>query len=448
MNNKFTVNDLNLYYGDFHALKNINLDIKEKEITAFIGPSGCGKSTFLKTLNRMNDLVESTKITGICLDGTDIYKNMDAIELRRRVGMVFQQPNPFPKSIYDNIAYGPRIFGIKKKSELDEIVERSLRQAAIWDEVKDRLHKSALGMSGGQQQRLCIARALAMQPEVLLMDEPTSALDPISTSKIEELTLELKKDYTIVIVTHNMQQAMRISDKTAFFLLGDLIEYSDTETLFSTPTKFLKQTKQLELTMTQMSQDCLKGLWFCKHAILDGNKTLVQDVSQMHEEVSEQGREAEQICMKILLLQHPVAKDLRRITVATNTIRDLTRIMDQEKEVSELICALNMEDLVVDDSIQQQFIIAKEMITLAIEGFIQKDEKAADQVIKMDDQADAQYEKAKEVYVDLLARKEHDTGTLVDVLLVGKYLERICDHCVNIGKWVLYQKSGIFEAIE
>ena len=196
------------------------------------------------------------------------------------------------------------------------------------------------------------------------------------------------------------------------------------------PTKFLKQTKQLELTMTQMSQDCLKGLWFCKHAILDGNKTLVQDVSQMHEEVSEQGREAEQICMKILLLQHPVAKDLRRITVATNTIRDLTRIMDQEKEVSELICALNMEDLVMDDCIQQQFIIAK------------------DQVIKMDDQADAQYEKAKEVYVDLLARKEHDTGTLVDVLLVGKYLERICDHCVNIGKWVLYQKSGIFEAIE
>ena len=236
MNNKFTVNDLNLYYGDFHALKNINLDIKEKEITAFIGPSGCGKSTFLKTLNRMNDLVENAKITGdICLEGTDIYKNMDAIELRRRVGMVFQQPNPFPKSIYDNIAYGPRIFGIKKKSELDEIVERSLRQAAIWDEVKDRLHKSALGMSGGQQQRLCIARALAMQPEVLLMDEPTSALDPISTSKIEELTLELKKDYTIIIVTHNMQQAMRISDKTAFFLLGDLIEYSDTEALFSTP---------------------------------------------------------------------------------------------------------------------------------------------------------------------------------------------------------------------
>ena len=200
------------------------------------------------------------------------------------------------------------------------------------------------------------------------------------------------------------------------------------------PTKFLKQTRQLELTMTQMSQDCLKGLWFCKHAILDGNKTLVQDVSQMHDEVSEQGREAEQICMKILLLQHPVAKDLRRITVATNTIRDLTRIMDQEKEVSELICALNMEDLVADDCIKQQF--------------VQKDEKAANKVIEMDNAADEQYDRAKEVYVDLLAKKEHDTGTLVDVLLVGKYLERICDHCVNIGKWVLYQKSGVFEGLE
>ena len=231
-----SVKNLSVAYENNTIIEDLSLSIPKGKISIIIGANGCGKSTFLKTLNRMNDLVENARITGdICLDGTDIYKNMDAIELRRRVGMVFQQPNPFPKSIYDNIAYGPRIFGIKKKSELDEIVERSLRQAAIWDEVKDRLHKSALGMSGGQQQRLCIARALAMQPEVLLMDEPTSALDPISTSKIEELTLELKKDYTIVIVTHNMQQAMRISDKTAFFLLGDLIEYSDTETLFSTP---------------------------------------------------------------------------------------------------------------------------------------------------------------------------------------------------------------------
>ena len=229
--------DLNLSYGKHHVLHDVTMDIEKNEITALIGPSGCGKSTFLKTLNRMNDLVPGCKISGeVLFDGTDIYsRKVDAAALRKKVGMVFQKANPFPASIYDNIAYGPRIFGIKKKSELDEIVERSLRQAAIWDEVKDRLHKSALGMSGGQQQRLCIARALAMQPEVLLMDEPTSALDPISTSKIEELTLELKKDYTIVIVTHNMQQAMRISDKTAFFLLGNLIEYSATETLFSAP---------------------------------------------------------------------------------------------------------------------------------------------------------------------------------------------------------------------
>ena len=233
---KFEVENLNLHYGNFHALKDINMKIEEHEITAFIGPSGCGKSTFLKTLNRMNDLVENVKIEGnIHLDGADIFQDLDAITLRHRVGMVFQQPNPFPKSVYDNVAYGPRIFGIRKKSQLDEIVERSLRQAAIWDELKDRLNKSALGLSGGQQQRLCIARTLAVEPEVILMDEPTSALDPISTSKIEDLATELKKDYTIVMVTHNMQQAARISDKTAFFLLGEVVEYNDTEQLFSMP---------------------------------------------------------------------------------------------------------------------------------------------------------------------------------------------------------------------
>ena len=234
---KFDISNLNLHYGDFHALKDVNMQIEANKITAFIGPSGCGKSSFLKTLNRMNDLVENCKIDGkVLLDGTDIYKDMDEITLRYRVGMVFQQPNPFPKSVYDNVAYGPRIAGIKKKSQLDEIVERSLRQAAIWDELKDRLHKSALGLSGGQQQRLCIARTLAVEPEVILMDEPTSALDPISTSKIEDLAMELKKDYTIVMVTHNMQQAVRVSDNTAFFLLGEVIEYNDTEKLFSIPS--------------------------------------------------------------------------------------------------------------------------------------------------------------------------------------------------------------------
>lgn len=233
---KFDISNLNLHYGDFHALKDVNMQIEANKITAFIGPSGCGKSTLLKTLNRMNDLVENCKIDGkVLLDGTDIYKDMDEITLRYRVGMVFQQPNPFPKSIYDNIAYGPRLFGVKKKSELDIIVEKSLKQAAIWDEVKDRLKKSALGLSGGQQQRLCIARTLAVEPEVILMDEPTSALDPISTSRIEDLAVELKNNYTIIMVTHNMQQAARISDNTAFFLLGEMIEYGKTEQLFSMP---------------------------------------------------------------------------------------------------------------------------------------------------------------------------------------------------------------------
>lgn len=233
---KFSVKDLNLFYGDFQALKNINMDILKGKITAFIGPSGCGKSTFLKTINRMNDLVEGVRIEGnITMDGVDIYKDMDAISLRTRVGMVFQQPNPFPMSIYDNVAYGPRIHGIKKKNELDEIVERSLKQAAIWDEVKEKLRKSALAVSGGQQQRICIARTLAIEPEVILMDEPTSALDPISTIKIEDLASELKKAYTIIIVTHNMQQAGRISDKTAFFLSGEVIEYGDTEQIFNKP---------------------------------------------------------------------------------------------------------------------------------------------------------------------------------------------------------------------
>lgn len=233
---KLTISNMELYYGDFKALKGINLNIQVNEITAFIGPSGCGKSTLLKSLNRMNDLVEGCRITGsILLDGEDIYGDMDINLLRKRVGMVFQKPNPFPMSVYDNIAYGPRTHGIRSKAQLDDIVEKSLRDAAIWDELKDRLKKSALGLSGGQQQRLCIARALAVQPEVLLMDEPTSALDPISTSKIEDLAVELKKDYTIVMVTHNMQQAARISDKTAFFLMGEVIEFGATEQIFSMP---------------------------------------------------------------------------------------------------------------------------------------------------------------------------------------------------------------------
>ncbi|HOW22719.1 MAG TPA: phosphate ABC transporter ATP-binding protein PstB [Sedimentibacter sp.] len=236
MTDKIKIENVDLFYGDFQALKNVNMNIKENEITAFIGPSGCGKSTLLKSLNRMNDLIEGVKITGrILLDDVDIYKDMDATVLRRRVGMVFQKPNPFPMSIYENVAYGPKTHGVKSKSKLDEIVEKSLRSAAMWDEVKDRLKKSALGLSGGQQQRLCIARAFSVNPEVILLDEPTSALDPISTMKIEDLLVEIKKDYTIIIVTHNMQQATRISDKTAFFLVGEIVEFDETEKLFSLP---------------------------------------------------------------------------------------------------------------------------------------------------------------------------------------------------------------------
>lgn len=239
MSDIFTVRDLNLWYGPTQALHHVDMDIPEKSITALIGPSGCGKSTFLKTLDRMNDLVPGVRIEGtVAYDGKNIFApDVDVNELRRQVGMVFQKPNPFPMSIYDNVAYGPRTHGVRNRAKLDEIVEQSLRAAAIWDEVKDRLRKNALGLSGGQQQRLCIARALAVEPRVLLMDEPTSALDPISTSKIEDLAMELKKRYTIVIVTHNMQQALRISDRTAFFLLGELIEYDDTERMFSTPTQ-------------------------------------------------------------------------------------------------------------------------------------------------------------------------------------------------------------------
>lgn len=235
-NDKIKIENVNLYYGEFQALKNINMEIKENEITAFIGPSGCGKSTLLKSLNRMNDLIEGVKIDGkMLLDGVDIYKDMDPTMLRKRVGMVFQKPNPFPMSIYENVAYGPKTHGVKSKAKLDEIVEQSLRSAAMWDEVKDRLKKNALGLSGGQQQRLCIARAFSVNPEVILLDEPTSALDPISTMKIEDLLVEIKKNYTIIIVTHNMQQATRISDKTGFFLHGEVVEFDKTEKLFSMP---------------------------------------------------------------------------------------------------------------------------------------------------------------------------------------------------------------------
>ncbi len=350
---KIDIKNLELYYGDFKAIKGIDLEIPEKEITAFIGPSGCGKSTVLKTLNRMNDLVENCRITGtITLDGADIYKDMDVSALRKRVGMVFQKPNPFPMSVYDNIAFGPRTHGIHSKAKLDEIVESSLVKAALWDDVKDRLKKSALALSGGQQQRLCIARALAVEPEVLLLDEPTSALDPISTSKIEDLLTELRGQYTIVIVTHNMQQATRISDKTAFFLLGEVIEFGDTDKMFSVPrikgqrtisrevrimrTHFDEQLKDLHNELVTMGSMCEEAISLAIRALTENDAALTEKVFAVDSEIDEKEREIERLCMQLLLKQQPVAKDLREISSALKMISDMERIGDQASDIAEI----------------------------------------------------------------------------------------------------------------
>ena len=360
MSDIITVRDLCLWYGNHQALKDISVGIPEKSITALIGPSGCGKSTFLKTLNRMNDLVPDVKITGqVKYKGIDIFDPAtDVNELRRQIGMVFQKPNPFPMSVYDNIAYGPRTHGVKSHAKLDDIVERSLRGAAIWDEVKDRLKKNALGLSGGQQQRLCIARALAVEPEVLLMDEPTSALDPISTSKIEELALQLKEKYTIVIVTHNMQQAVRISDNTAFFLLGDLVEFGSTETIFSQPrgfadgglhygevrimrSKFDEQLALLNKELIEMGALCEEVISMAAKALEDGDGALARKVAPLDSEVDQKERTIESMCLKLLLQQQPVARDLRQISAALKMITDMERIGDQSEDIAEIVCILN-----------------------------------------------------------------------------------------------------------
>ena len=368
--NKFEVRNMDLYYGSFHALKNINIDIPEKEITAFIGPSGCGKSTFLKSLNRMNDLVEGCRISGdIKLDGVDIYKDkMDVNVLRKRVGMVFQKPNPFPMSIYDNIAYGPRTHGIHNKAQLDEIVERSLRGAAIWDEVKDRLNKSALGMSGGQQQRLCIARALAVEPEVLLMDEPTSALDPISTSKVEELATELKENYTIVMVTHNMQQAARISDKTAFFLLGELVRWARRSVCSPRPwtsapritsraasAKEVRQMGtsvrkmydaellQLDTMLARMGHAAGGAIESAMTALRTGDTELARSVIARDSEIDSAEHEIEHRCLTLFLRQQPVAGDLRKVSTALKMVTDIERIADQASDIAEIALHLHAE---------------------------------------------------------------------------------------------------------
>ena len=461
-NTKISIDNMNLHYGNFHALKGINMEIPEKEITAFIGPSGCGKSTLLKSLNRMNDLVEGCTITGkVELDGEDIYGDMDVNLLRKRVGMVFQKPNPFPMSIYDNIAYGPRTHGIRSKAKLDEIVEKSLRDAAIWDEVKDRLKKSALGMSGGQQQRLCIARALAVQPEVLLMDEPTSALDPISTSKIEDLAVELKKDYTIVMVTHNMQQATRISDKTAFFLVRlwnlriqtscspcrqisvqRIILQEGLVDIMS--ERFVRQLEELHVELITMGSLCEKAISLSAKAIQgEGGMTLIGKIFETEKEIDAQEREIENLCMKLLLHEHPVAGDLRSISAALKMISDMERIGDQAADIADL--SKHIDDKAVTGDIINIRKMAEDtvrMVTESIDAFVKGDLELCRKVIDDDDKVDDAFNDIKEKLAEVLNNGKPDASIGLDILMAAKYFERIGDHAVNIAEWVEYSITG------
>ena len=449
---KFDIEKLNLHYGAFHALKDINMQIDEHKITAFIGPSGCGKSTFLKTLNRMNDLVEGVKIEGkVELDGKNIFKDMDAITLRHKVGMVFQQPNPFPKSIYDNVAYGPRIFGITKKADLDEIVERSLRQAAIWDELKDRLNKSALGLSGGQQQRLCIARTLAVEPEVILMDEPTSALDPISTSKIEDLAMELKDKYTIVIVTHNMQQAARISDKTAFFLLGEVVEYNNTGDLFANPREvwlimrdaFLKQLEELHKMLAEMGNLCESMIDGAYEALMNMDREQAAKILAADANVDLKERDIESKCLKLLLEQQPVASDLRTISSTLKMITDLERIGDQAGDIAEIVKTTDLSAPVKATRLGEMAKAVASMVRESIESFANGDLKKTKEVIEYDDVIDNLFNEVKKELADGILNGEATQEQILDVLMIAKYLERIGDHATNIAEWAEYAITGV-----
>ena len=448
---KISIKNLDLYYDDFKALKDVNLEIETNKITAFIGPSGCGKSTLLKSINRMNDLVEGCRIEGdILLDGQDIFKEIDVNLLRKRVGMVFQKPNPFPMSIYDNIAYGPRTHGIRSKSRLDDIVEKSLRDAAIWEECKDRLKKSALGMSGGQQQRLCIARALAVQPEVLLMDEPTSALDPISTSKIEDLAMELKKDYTIVMVTHNMQQAVRVSDNTAFFLLGEVVEYNDTEKLFSIPSdKFDMQLERLNEQLTHMGKLCEIAINKATMALQNGDMEQAKAVREADDEIDQMEKDIERLCLKLLLQQQPVARDLRQISAALKMITDMERIGDQASDIAEIIISARMTEAMDISRIGQMSEAAAKMVRDSVTAYVKKDLELSREVMASDDIVDEMFEENKRELVSFIAEKKGGYGErAIDLIMVAKYLERIADHATNIAEWVEFSITGIHKGME
>ena len=474
--NKFEVRNMDLYYGSFHALKNINIDIPEKEITAFIGPSGCGKSTFLKSLNRMNDLVEGCRISGdIKLDGVDIYKDkMDVNVLRKRVGMVFQKPNPFPMSIYDNIAYGPRTHGIHNKAQLDEIVERSLRGAAICDEVKDRLNKSALGMSGGQQQRLCIARALAVEPEVLLMDEPTSALDPISTSKVEELATELKENYTIVMVTHNMQQAARISDKTAFSCWASWWRWARRSVCSPRPwtsapritsraasAKEVRQMGtsvrkmydaellQLDTMLARMGHAAGGAIESAMTALRSGDTELARSVIARDSEIDSAEHEIEHRCLTLFLRQQPVAGDLRKVSTALKMVTDIERIADQASDIAEITLHLHPDGartVGVLDDLYAMGDIALHMVKDAIAAYVQVDLSTAAQVIARDDDCDAMFSRISKEIAAYIAAHPSDAETALDLFMIDKYLERLGDHAVNIAEWVEFLKTGVHKS--
>ena len=470
---KMSAKDLHLWYGEMEALKGVSLDMNKNSVTALIGPSGCGKSTFLKTLNRMNDLVEGCRIEGdVRLDGEDIFrKGIDLAELRKRVGMVFQKPNPFPMSIYDNIAYGPRVHGIRKKKVLDEIVEKALRGAALWDEVHDRLRKSAMGLSGGQQQRLCIARVLAVEPEVVLMDEPTSALDPISTQRIEDLMAELKQKYTIVIVTHNMQQAARIADRTAFFLKGEIIEAGDTLQIFQQPkdkrtedyitgrfggygersseenmNRILMNTAMegLHESMLEMGRLCERGIDEVLSAIYRSDKELAATVVARDDSIDEMERRIETQCLSILARFSPVANDLRAVTAAMGIISDLERIGDQCADIAEMVEHLCGADKHIQPMADLRLMgdTARSMVHDALDSYIGGDAEKAKGVTMRDDIVDAALERVILHLTNIMRESPDAVSQAVDMLFVAKYFERIADHATNIGEWSVYLSTG------
>ena len=425
------VKDLDLWYGAHQALHSVSMDIPEKSITAFIGPSGCGKSTFLKTLNRMNDLVPGVKITGeVRYRGEDIYApGTDVCRLRREIGMVFQKPNPFPMSIYDNIAYGPRTHGIRSKARLDELVERSLRGAAIWDEVKDRLKKNALGLSGGQQQRLCIARALAVEPAVLLMDEPTSALDPISTSRIEELTMELKERYTIVIVTHRAGVLRPGGEADRGLHHGEVRIMR---------SRFDEQLAQLERELIEMGALCEESIALAAKSLGDGS--LARQVAPLDTEIDRKERDIESLCLKLLLQQQPVARDLRQISAALKMITDLERIGDQAEDIAEIVISGQVNE--GEELLRDMAASTIKMVTESVDAYVKHDTMLAEKVIAEDDIVDGWFDRVKHTLIRRMTADPGEGERAVDLLMIAKYFERIGDHAVNVAQWVIFSVTG------